>query len=85
MTGDEKDYILDYAMRYQDFPHETTGDQFFSEEQFEAYRALGFHMADGFFSGSDQFAFLDAAHGGWNTASEAFAEIQLRIAATVTA
>jgi hypothetical protein len=35
------------------FPHETTGDQFFSEEQFEVYRALGFHIAHGVLSGRD--------------------------------
>jgi hypothetical protein len=56
VTGDEKDYVLDYKRRNPSFPHETTGDQFFSEEQFEMYRALGFHMVDGFFSGSDTFA-----------------------------
>ncbi|MCC7276382.1 MAG: hypothetical protein IT561_27200 [Alphaproteobacteria bacterium] len=43
ITGDENDYVLDYRRRYPTFPHETTGDQFFSEEQFEVYRALGFH------------------------------------------
>ncbi|MDR6874965.1 hypothetical protein J2Y55_006005 [Bosea sp. BE125] len=47
LTGDENDYILDYKSRYPDFPHETTGDQMFSEEQFECYRALGFHAAHG--------------------------------------
>jgi hypothetical protein len=44
-TGDEPDYVLDYERRFPAFPHETTGDQFFSEEQMEAYRALGFHAA----------------------------------------
>ena len=53
LTGDENDYIRDYARRNASFPHETTGDQFFSEEQFEVYRALGFHMAHGFLSGDD--------------------------------
>jgi Patatin-like phospholipase len=43
LTGDENDYIFDYKRRYTDFPHETTLDQWFTEEQFEAYRALGFH------------------------------------------
>lgn len=43
VTGDESDYVLDYEKRYRRFPHEATSDQFFSEEQFEAYRALGFH------------------------------------------
>ena len=50
LTGDENDYIRDYARRNDRFPHETTGDQFFSEEQFEVYRALGFHMMHGFLS-----------------------------------
>lgn len=43
VTGDEPDYILDYERRHPTFPHESTSDQFFSEEQMEAYRALGFH------------------------------------------
>jgi hypothetical protein len=51
LSGDENDYIRDYARRNHTFPHETTGDQFFSEEQFEVYRALGFHMTHGFLSG----------------------------------
>jgi hypothetical protein len=51
LTGDENDYIRDYARRYDKFPHEITLDQLFSEEQFEVYRALGFHMALGFLSG----------------------------------
>jgi hypothetical protein len=47
LTGDENDYVRDYSRRYSRFPHESTGDQFFSEEQFEVYRALGFHMMHG--------------------------------------
>jgi hypothetical protein len=61
LTGDENDYIFDYKKRYSDFPHETTLDQMFTEEQFEAYRALGFHAAYGLFSGNDTFAYLDSA------------------------
>jgi hypothetical protein len=57
MSGDENDGIRDYKRRYGDFPHETTLDQFFSEEQFEVYRALGFHMALGFFTGNHDAAF----------------------------
>jgi hypothetical protein len=53
LSGDENDYIRDYARRNPSFPHESTGDQFFSEEQFEVYRALGFHMASQFLSGDD--------------------------------
>ena len=34
-----------YAEDHPDFPHESTADQFFSEEQFEAYRLLGRALA----------------------------------------
>jgi hypothetical protein len=76
LTGDEKDYVLDYKRRHPDFPHETTGDQFFSEEQFEAYRALGFHMVEGFFGNprSDEISFSPVAYGGWATQAAAVAE-----------
>ena len=33
--------VLQYAGRSPDFPHESTANQFFSESQFESYRALG--------------------------------------------
>jgi hypothetical protein len=56
LTGDENDYIRDYARRNDRFPHEATGDQFFSEEQFEVYRALGFHMTHGFLAGDHPVA-----------------------------
>jgi hypothetical protein len=41
MTGKESTPILNYRKKSQVFPHETTADQFFSEEQFEVYRSLG--------------------------------------------
>lgn len=59
LTGDENDYIFNYKTRYSAFPHETTLDQWFSEEQFEAYRALGFHAAYRLFDRSDAFAHRD--------------------------
>jgi hypothetical protein len=54
LSGDENDYVRDYARRYSDFPHESTGDQFFSEEQFEVYRALGFHIMSRLLAGEDK-------------------------------
>lgn len=62
LSGDEKDYVRDYKIRNPSFPHETTGDQFFTEEQFEMYRSLGFHIVDGFFRGDD-VAFLSNEDG----------------------
>lgn len=45
LTGREGTSIDKYKAIETDFPHhDTTGDQFFDEEQFEAYRALGYHM-----------------------------------------
>jgi patatin-like phospholipase len=38
--------VRNYAALNPDFPHEPTADQFFSESQFESYRALGFEMTD---------------------------------------
>ena len=49
LTGNERDYILDYRRSHPAFPHETTADQFFNEAQFEAYRALGEHIGDDLF------------------------------------
>jgi len=44
----------------QQLSNGTTLDQMFTGEQFEAYRALGFHAALGLFDRSDSFAHLDA-------------------------
>lgn len=38
--------VMGYKSRHPDFPDETTADQFFDEEQFEAYRMLGMHIAE---------------------------------------
>jgi hypothetical protein len=81
LTGDEKDYVLDYKKRYPSFPHETTGDQFFSEEQFEAYRALGYHMVDGVFSGNDGFGFPSTGPDSFADRTEAIAEIRSMLGA----
>lgn len=51
VTGNEPTYVLDYKTKNPTFPHETTADQFFDEAQFEAYRALGYHMAEDLFRG----------------------------------
>ncbi len=45
-TGDEAELIREYRHRNSAFPHESTADQFFDEGQFEAYRALGQHIAE---------------------------------------
>lgn len=44
MSGDEDVGIMQYRSLHPSFPHETTADQFFSEDQFESYRKLGQHI-----------------------------------------
>ena len=39
--GNEGEAMQQYRSANPQFPHESTGDQFYSEEQFESYRALG--------------------------------------------
>lgn len=66
ISGDENDLIRDYRRRNPTFPHETTLDQFLTEEQFEVYRALGFHATKSFFSGQDRFGFSPShASAAW--------------------
>jgi hypothetical protein len=45
LTGAESEDIREYRARRGTYPHESTGQQFFDEGQFEAYRALGEHIA----------------------------------------
>ena len=44
LRGDEPADVKSYAAASPAFPHEGTGDQWFSESQFESYRALGDHI-----------------------------------------
>jgi hypothetical protein len=44
LTGREGESILKYRAVEKLFPHHSTNDQFFDEEQFEAYRELGYRM-----------------------------------------
>ena len=36
--------VLQYKKSHDEFPHQSTGDQFFDEPQFESYRMLGWHI-----------------------------------------
>jgi hypothetical protein len=56
LSGDENDYVTAYKAAHPTFPHETTADQLFSEEQFEVYRSLGEHIARRFLDGRDPVA-----------------------------
>ena len=45
LTSDEDASIEQYHAAHKAFPHESTSDQFFAEDQFESYRRLGYHVA----------------------------------------
>ena len=44
-------FLLNYQRANPAFPHEPTSDQFFTEQQFEAYRALGYFVCEKVFAG----------------------------------
>ena len=45
MTGHEDTAVRQYKSSHEAFPHESTGDQFYGEDQFESYRRLGQQVA----------------------------------------
>jgi hypothetical protein len=44
--GNEPRDVFNYAAMSSAFPHESTADQFFTESQFESYRALGLYVLE---------------------------------------
>jgi hypothetical protein len=44
ITGDEDIGTAQYRSAHPSFPHESTANQFFTEDQFESYRKLGLHI-----------------------------------------
>ena len=49
LTGNEGEFLRRYRLDEPEFPHHSTTNQFFTEVQFEAYRALGEHIGDKLF------------------------------------
>lgn len=45
VVGAENADVFNYSRTHPDFPHQSTIDQFFDEDQFESYRSLGYHAA----------------------------------------
>ncbi|HXH41062.1 MAG TPA: hypothetical protein VNN08_20715, partial [Thermoanaerobaculia bacterium] len=63
--------VYNYATESADFPHESTADQFFSESQFESYRALGRHVIN---EVCGNYAPAAAPHANTYTSVAAFAK-----------
>ena len=49
LTGDEPTDVQRYSDECPSFPHQSTADQWFTESQFESYRALGQHIVQATF------------------------------------
>jgi len=68
LNGTEPVDVFNYAKTHPEFPHESTGDQLYTEAQFESYRALGRHafesIAHGLPPGSDLDALFVRAQRG---------------------
>lgn len=60
LTGDESADLLNYGKMHAEFPHEPTTDQWFDEAQFESYRKLGLHSAEGMGEAGSSLAALFA-------------------------
>lgn len=76
LTGNESEFLSAFKAEHPDFPHQSTADQFFDEMQFEAYRALGEHIADDLFR--------DELVGEWQTETKVntwFQELALQMLA----
>ena len=46
LRGNEPPDVVSYQTDHKEFPHQSTGDQFFDESQTESYRMLGLHTVD---------------------------------------
>lgn len=55
-VGDEPRDLHAYRQQQPRFPHQTTGDQFFDETQWECYRKLGEHTAERLFGEGAPYA-----------------------------
>lgn len=80
LTGSEPPDVLQYHSHNAKFPHQSTGDQFFDEAQWESYRRLGLHVArNAFASSRDRHPTLSKS-AGREAHAETFEGIRSRMA-----
>ena len=53
LVGDEPADVLQYGLEQTDFPQQSTANQWFTEDQFESYRRLGFWSTQMAFANTD--------------------------------
>jgi hypothetical protein len=59
MIGNEPPDVATYSASHQDFPHQSTGNQWYNESQTESYRMLGLHTIQDMGTGWDGNGGLD--------------------------
>jgi hypothetical protein len=69
LTSGEPTDVLNYKSRYPDFPQQSTADQWFTESQFEGYRALGEHIIECVLHGLPKPLPRDPDKKSWTTCS----------------
>jgi hypothetical protein len=76
MMGREPATVQAYAARHDKFPHQSTADQFFDDDQFDAYRALGYYIAESMLGDAKKVAdvpttlkLMKWCEGQWNRSS----------------
>lgn len=65
LTGSEPPDVRQYRTRNHAFPHESTGDQFYDEAQWESYRRLGAHTGQRVFSFIKEFGHPEQLTADW--------------------
>ena len=75
LTGDEAADVAGYQTGHSEFPHQSTGNQWFTESQFEAYRKLGEHVVETAFGRlrklpAQREEFFNELHAAWYPPSE---------------
>jgi hypothetical protein len=70
LTGDEPADLENYVVQHPSFPNDPTTNQFFTESQFESYRALGFHCASEVFSSAAGPTVVPADDQPWPAATK---------------
>ncbi len=93
ITGSEPPDVAQYRTRNPVFPHESTGDQFYDEAQWESYRRLGEYVAHSAFhrisrgleggEGSRVHELFLRARREWQPVPEGFGERLSRVADAV--
>ncbi|WP_220456550.1 patatin-like phospholipase family protein [Rugamonas brunnea] len=63
ITGAENADVLNYSKTHPEFPHQSTADQWFDEDQFESYRTLGCQIARGALAAAAEGAAVRDADG----------------------